>query len=81
MHAKTFSNKTKEAFIDYNNGDKNGLATTGFNITQDALIDHSKVASSHKYGKTELQTPHPGWIVLFLLLSQKIGLAPPRQPT
>lgn len=39
--------------MDYNNqGNRNGLATTGFNITQDALIDKSKVASSHKYGKT-----------------------------
>jgi hypothetical protein len=81
LHAKTFTNKTKEAFVDYTKGNRNGLATTGFNITQDALVDHSKVASSHKYGKTELQTPHPGWIVLFKLRSQKTGLVLPRPPT
>jgi hypothetical protein len=53
LHAKTYSNKTKDVLVDYNNlGNRNGLATTGFNITQDALIDQSKVASSHKYGKT-----------------------------
>jgi hypothetical protein len=43
---------------------RSGLATTGFNLKREALIDGSKVASSHKYGKTELQTPHPAWIVL-----------------
>jgi hypothetical protein len=34
------------------NENRSGLATTGFNITKDALIDKSKNASSHKYGKT-----------------------------
>ncbi len=29
-----------------------GLATTGLNLRQDALIDQSKKASSSKYGKT-----------------------------
>jgi hypothetical protein len=29
-----------------------GLATTGFNLDRNALIDKSKVASSSKYGKT-----------------------------
>ena len=42
---------------------RSGLATTGFNITKDALIDKSKNASSHKYGKTEIQRSNPAWIV------------------
>lgn len=55
---------TKSVLADPNiNANRTGLATTGFNITQDALIDKSKLASSHKYGKSELQTPHPGWVV------------------
>jgi len=29
-----------------------GMATTGFNLNRDTLIDRSKVASSSKYGKT-----------------------------
>jgi hypothetical protein len=41
-----------------------GLASTGFNVNRDALIDRSKVASSSKYGKTEIQRAHPGWNVL-----------------
>lgn len=44
---------TKDAFRNPNLGvNLSGLATTGFNITKDALIDKSKAASSHKYGKT-----------------------------
>lgn len=39
------------------------MATTGFNLNRDTLIDRSKVASSSKYGKTELQRAHPGWNV------------------
>lgn len=42
---------------------RSGLASTGFNLTQDALIDKSKLASSSKYGKTELQRAHPNWNV------------------
>lgn len=45
---------------------RSGLATTGFNIAKDALIDKSKNASSHKYGKTELQRSHPAWIVIMI---------------
>ena len=42
---------------------RSGLATTGFNLTNEALVDKSKNASSHKYGKSELQRSHPAWIV------------------
>lgn len=42
---------------------RTGLATTGFNLTSDALLDRSKVASSSKYGKTGLQRAHPHWSV------------------
>jgi hypothetical protein len=52
------------------------LATTGFNLTKDALIDKSKNASSHKYGKTEIQTPNPAWIVNHGLSSLRNGKAP-----
>lgn len=47
-----------------------GLATTGFNLDRSALIDRSKVASSSKYGKTDIQRPHPGWNVVFYLFRQ-----------
>jgi hypothetical protein len=57
---------TKSVLSDPNvNANRTGLATTGFNIARDALIDKSKMAASHKYGKSELQTPHPSWVVLF----------------
>jgi hypothetical protein len=44
---------TKQSF----NQDKlghnpHGLATTGFNLDRNAMIDHSKIASSSKYGKS-----------------------------
>ena len=44
---------TKQSF----NQDKlgrniHGLATTGFNFDKNAVIDHSKRASSSKYGKS-----------------------------
>lgn len=42
---------------------RTGLATTGFNITKDAFIDQSKLASSSKYGKTAIQKSHPHWNV------------------
>jgi hypothetical protein len=45
---------------------RTGLATTGFNITKDAFIDKSKLASSSKYGKTGLQKAHPNWSVINL---------------
>jgi len=40
-----------------------GLSSTGFNLDRGALIDRSKLASSSKYGKTEIQRAHPGWSV------------------
>lgn len=46
---------------------RTGLASSGFNITHEALIDKSKSASSSKYGKTELQRAHPNWSVIYLL--------------
>lgn len=48
------------------NLNRSGLASTGFNITQDALVDKSKNASSHKYGKSELQRSHPAWVVILI---------------
>jgi hypothetical protein len=48
---------------------RTGLATTGFNITKEAFIDKSKLASSSKYGKTELQKAHPNWSVIYLIYS------------
>lgn len=66
LHAKTYANKTKEVFGSPEiNMNRSGLATTGFNITKDALVDKSKIASSHKYGKTEIQKSHPAWVVIF----------------
>jgi hypothetical protein len=38
-----------------------GLSTNGFNASKDAFIDHSKLASSSKYGKTAIQKAHPAW--------------------
>ena len=29
-----------------------GLATTGYNFDKNAVIDHSRIASSSKYGKS-----------------------------
>ena len=55
------------------------LSSTGRNLNRQALIDQSKVASSHKYGKTEIQTPHPAWVVILTPFSPKSG-APPTNP-
>lgn len=64
LHAKTFSNKTKSVLSRPEiNLNRSGLATTGFNISKDALVDRSKNASSHMYGKSEIQKSHPGWVV------------------
>ena len=49
---------------------RTGLASTGFNLTNDALIDRSKVASCSKYGKTGLQRAHPNWSVKYILFSK-----------
>jgi hypothetical protein len=37
------------------------LATSGFNVSKEAFIDKSKLASSSKYGKSTMQVPHPSW--------------------
>ena len=64
IHAKGYANIAKESFHQDKLGrNAIGLSTTGFNLDRGALIDRSKVASSHKYGKTELQRAHPGWNV------------------
>jgi hypothetical protein len=57
-----------------------GLSSTGFNLNKDALIDNSKLASSSKYGKTEIQRAHPGWNV-FSILARQIGGPPPTSPS
>lgn len=82
MHGKTYSNTTKEALGSPELGlNRSGLATTGFNITKDALVDKSKNASSAKYGKTEIQRSHPAWVVICLLSSQQNGSVPPKKFT
>ena len=82
LHAATYTNMTKSALngpgINVNPGQ---LSSTGRNLNPQALIDVSKNASSHKYGKTEIQTPHPAWVVLFHLFSRNSGAALPRPPT
>lgn len=81
LHAKTYANKVKDVLKNPEIGSNpKGLATTGFNLNKEALIDSSKLATSHKYGKTEIQTPHPAWIVLLLLFSLPSGQAPPNLP-
>lgn len=64
LHAATYTNMTKSALnspsLNLNPGQ---LSSTGRNLNPQALIDTSKAASSHKYGKTEIQTPHPAWVV------------------
>ncbi len=64
IHAKGFANMTKQSFNNEKLG-KNvyGLATTGFNVTKEVFVDNSKLASSSKYGKSALQSPHPNWSV------------------
>ena len=61
-----------------------GLSSTGFNLNRDALIDTSKVASSSKYGKSEIQRAHPGWNVREVI-SRRTGILqhmiPLRHPT
>jgi hypothetical protein len=37
------------------------LATNGFNVSKEAFIDKSMLASSSKYGKPTMQNPHPSW--------------------
>lgn len=64
IHAKGYSAMAKQSFQQDKLG-KNpfGFSTTGFNLDRNALIDRSKIASSSKYGKTEIQRAHPGWNV------------------
>jgi hypothetical protein len=44
-----------------------GLSTTGFNVNKEAFIDQSKIATTSKFGKSALQTPHPNWNVKYLI--------------
>lgn len=73
LYAKSNTTIAKNSFskdrLDVN---RTGLASTGFNITKEAFIDQSKLASTSKYGKTALQTAHPNWNVTFLLLLVKL---------
>lgn len=64
IHARGFSSTAKQSFQNERLGrNPFGLSSTGFNLNKDVLIDTSKVASSSKYGKTEIQQAHPGWNV------------------
>jgi hypothetical protein len=64
IHARGYSGMAKQSFVQERLGrNTHGLATTGFNLDRSALIDRSKIASSSKYGKTEIQRAHPGWNV------------------
>ena len=47
-----------------------GLATTGYNLDRSALIDKSKIATSSKYGKSQIQRAYPGWSVHYLSFRQ-----------
>ena len=62
IHAKGYTPITKDCFSNTKLA-KNllGLSTNGFNVSQDAFIDGSKLASSSKYGKTAIQRAHPAW--------------------
>ncbi len=62
IHAKGYTPISKECFSNTKLA-KNllGLSTNGFNVTGDAFIDGSKLASSSKYGKTAIQKAHPAW--------------------
>jgi hypothetical protein len=65
IHARGFSAMAKQSFQNGKLGSNPvGLSSTGFNLDRGALIDRSKVASSSKYGKTEIQRAHPGWSVI-----------------
>jgi hypothetical protein len=67
VHARGFSAMAKQSFQNEKLGrNPFGLSSTGFNLDKGALIDRSKVASSSKYGKTEIQRAHPGWNVNFI---------------
>jgi hypothetical protein len=62
LHAKGYTPITKECFSNQKLA-KNilGLATSGFNVSREAFIDKSLLASTNKYGKATLQNPHPSW--------------------
>jgi len=57
MHGKRFSATARQSFENL------GLSTAKFNLDRTALIDRTKVASSSKYGKSQIQRPHPAWNV------------------
>ena len=78
IYGKGYTNTAKQSFHQDKLG-KNpfGMSTTGFNLNRTALIDNSKLASSSKYGKTEIQRAHPGWNVTDILV-RPIGEQPPK---
>ena len=62
MCSKGYTQITKDCFSSSKLGEnKNGLSTNGFNASKEAFIDHSKNASSSKYGKSMIQKAHPAW--------------------
>lgn len=74
LYGKSNTMISKDCFTqDRLDTNRTGLASTGFNLTKDALIDKSKNASSSKYGKTEIQRSHPNWSVKSYNKYRKIG--------
>ena len=75
IHARGYSAIAKQSFQNERLGRNNfGLSTTGFNLKKEALIDNSKIASSSKYGKTEIQGAHPGWNVQARLYTGRLEI-------
>lgn len=64
LHAKGYTPITKDCYSNEKLAkNTSGLATNGFNVSRDAFIDKSNLASSSKYGKTAIQAPHPAWSI------------------
>lgn len=74
LYAKSNTAIAKQSFskdkLDVN---RTGLASTGFNITKEAFLDQSKIATSSKYGKTAMITAHPNWNVTVSFIFRKTG--------
>ncbi|KRX08638.1 hypothetical protein PPERSA_03509 [Pseudocohnilembus persalinus] len=59
-YGKNYSAITRDCFSDKKLGyNTHKLATTGFNFKRHDFIDHSLTASTHTYGKSTIQKPHP----------------------
>lgn len=43
--------------------EKLGLDTNKYNHDRTTVIDRSKIASTSKYGKSQIQRAHPSWNV------------------